>query len=310
MDKSATQAHQCDSATPTPTILVYTPSDLAENLLAIDGDANDDLLASTVAQEHEDMHGTVMTENPVASSSSEFPSPRAKRKSEDMDVGERKKKITKIAAESDRVSPFFASTHSDSESFPIHVASKSKGAYTKKGKTRTNAPVPAAGLSRAATTARQMNKAVLRDGNFVPSAARTKNFRAKCREWDSECQFEPTCTLVQCSSCKVWKKMSEPYNTKYFRRHTESVNCSPPAPIPVPSTKSIGSFFTKSVTRSKAKERPQKFSVPCPGLTVVYDVRDRWRGPCPWPLQPAALQEGIRRSICGSEAASSYHSES
>ncbi|KAF8145891.1 hypothetical protein K438DRAFT_1781521 [Mycena galopus ATCC 62051] len=159
-----------------------------------------------------------ITESPVASFESPSRTNGAKRRRENTVDIEERKKIAKIGAKPGRTSPhpFFASV---SELHPINSISKpSKVVSKKKVKGKPNAPFPAVGLSRTATTARRMNEDV-RSGTFVPSAAKTKNFQNKSRMWDSECGFKPTCTLVQCSHCKAWKKMSKPYNTKYFRAH-------------------------------------------------------------------------------------------
>lgn len=95
-------------------------------------------------------------------------------------------------------------------------------------------------------------------------------FRKTCRKWDSDATFEPTCLRVQCSNCKTWVKMKGSYNTSRFREHTEKP-CEPPAPD-APKVNTLAGFLMSSM-RPKPKERPQKVSKPCPGLTADYDAQ-------------------------------------
>ncbi|KAJ6532807.1 hypothetical protein B0H10DRAFT_2449660 [Mycena sp. CBHHK59/15] len=126
------------------------------------------------------------------------------------------------------------------------------------------------GISQSATAARKQRDAI-KSGKFQASAVRTHNFREKCRGYDSGACFEDTASQVQCSTCKVWKKMKEPYSATRFKEHIDAGKCSAPPAIDL-NKRTLDQF-------SLVKQRPKvnnlshsKVSRPCPGLTRAFDL--------------------------------------
>ncbi|KAJ7500733.1 hypothetical protein B0H11DRAFT_2225129 [Mycena galericulata] len=274
---------------------IADPSDTTENLLAVDADVNDELFqfaSPGVAETDERLDGdfndpgiqSLLLERPSGVSDA-LPrtSGAAKRIGETMDDDEQpKRKITKTSANSSRPAratdplpslpsnPFLASDSDAIDFFTVkpHPKKTQHGSKPKAaGKQDDSALV--VGVSRAATAARRLRDEV-KNGTFRPSAAKTQNFRNTCKKWDRDAAFEPTSKSVQCSTCKTWIAMKESYNTSRFREHAEFPQCSPPPPPPRP-VNNLANFFTSKPTRPKPKERPQKISRPCSGLTVAYD---------------------------------------
>jgi hypothetical protein len=232
-------------------------------------------------QDPEDIQMDIDQATALDEQPSSQPSRGVKRGADEIeDVKEPKRKLAKTAEQPGR-HPLASTSNASvaSRSSPIAVGKptnngknsmKSKAVAKSKAE---SAPAPSSsdsfvGMSLSATTARNLRAAV-KAGTFQASAAKTEKFQKTCRGLDTDATFEPTCMKVQCSTCKVWVGMQEPYNTSRFRMHTESP-CSPPPP-PV---NTIKNFFLQTATRPKPKEpvkRPQKISRPCPGLTASYD---------------------------------------
>ncbi|KAK7058169.1 hypothetical protein R3P38DRAFT_3547667 [Favolaschia claudopus] len=198
----------------------------------------------------------------------------AKRERDEVEeVVERKRKVAKTSADPAPVArhPLFSSNASRPRSLSPNSSPprSKKTAKNSKKHPSNDSSSSFVGASRSATTARSLRQQV-KDGTFRPSAKKTRTFQENCRAVDPECSFEPTCSKVQCSICKVWKPMKEPYNTSRFKEHAATL-CEPP---PEPKTpNAITNFFTKtSGSKPKPlKPRPQLVSVPCPGLTARYD---------------------------------------
>ncbi|KAJ7165277.1 hypothetical protein C8R46DRAFT_1277431 [Mycena filopes] len=188
-------------------------------------------------------------------------------KMEDVEDG-RKKKLTKPLEQSARPHPFFASDASRSDLAASSTNNKKKTSKAAKPPVDTFI-----GASISATNARNL-RAQVKAGTFVPSAAKTAKFRNACthKDVDPDAKFEPTSSKVQCSTCKTWVAMKDPYNTSRFREHRSSPCSAPPPPKPLkPKANTLTNFLTVTATRPKPKDRPQKASRPCPGLTAAYD---------------------------------------
>ncbi|KAJ6464939.1 hypothetical protein C8R45DRAFT_939782 [Mycena sanguinolenta] len=181
---------------------------------------------------------------------------------------ERPKKIAKPTEASDRqpAHPFFTSNTSDLS--PSTLIPPKKEANKLKAAASDPYSDPFVGMSRSAVLAKKL-RAQVKDGTFRPSSSRTATFQQTCRGYDEDAAFERTCSEVQCSTCKAWVVMKEPYNTSRFDAHQKKP-CEPPPPEPKFNT--IAQFLTQS-TRPKPKERPRKISKPCPGLAASYEAK-------------------------------------
>ncbi|KAK7013894.1 hypothetical protein R3P38DRAFT_3322441 [Favolaschia claudopus] len=244
-------------------------TDTAQNLLAVHPDINDDLLNHQVSSTTDLDVGMEAHSSSTAGDCGALPPHEAgretkaargtKRRADTEVVEEREKKVAKTATDPTPAvprHPIFSPG-----SFPTPSSSKPRNNDT------TSSFV---GISRAATKAREMKEKV-KNGTFKASATKTVNFQNTCRSLDADCTFEPTCSRVQCSTCEQWKPMKEPYNTTRFKEHIQK-GCEPP--LPKPKVNTLNNFFTKSVGASKPRPlhpRPQKVSLPCPGLTARYD---------------------------------------
>ncbi|KAJ7176665.1 hypothetical protein C8R46DRAFT_889360 [Mycena filopes] len=252
---------------------VIDTDDLAENLLAVDADINDELFkmahaaadstesskqslpVSTRGEEGPDVVHDVGLEAAILESLQARPSVEPTRENGD-------------GADSARPHPFFASDASRSDLAASSTNNKKKSSKAAKPPVDTFI-----GASISATNARNL-RAQVKAGTFVPSAAKTAKFRNACthKDVDPDAKFEPTSSKVQCSTCKTWVAMKDPYNTSRFREHRSSPCSAPPPPKPLkPKANTLTNFLTATGTRPKPKDRPQKVSRPCPGLTAAYD---------------------------------------
>ncbi|KAJ6471521.1 hypothetical protein C8R45DRAFT_1165330 [Mycena sanguinolenta] len=278
---------------------IVDPVDSAANILAVDIDINDELLGRIVSTsaESSESHSDSQTahapaiEDPsdVMSDPDAEPLEAAKVVGEpkDIEMGdatvpepsktsrglkrgadeteqleERKKKVAKTAGDPGRLT-----VHPLLKSDALPSASRSrKPAKNNKVSTASASNI---GISASASTARKLREQV-KNGTFRATAGKTANFQEECRKWDSDAAFEPTCSQVQCSTCKSWLKMKEPYNTYRFQQHAKQP-CNPPPPPPKVNT--LTKFLIPS-TRPKPKpERLQKILKPCPGITAEYDAK-------------------------------------
>ncbi|KAJ7433411.1 hypothetical protein FB451DRAFT_1419699 [Mycena latifolia] len=248
------------------------PDDAADNLLAANPDFNDVRMGPS-ANEAPAVAVAVQRASegtPVLVGESVVQVRGAQRPAETSSEGdERAKKQTKT---------------SDRSARPIHsffdrgpkAQPKSKSAK----KVAAGSTTAAIGISKSASAARQQREAV-KNGTFQASATKTRNFQEKCRSFDSGACFEETASKVQCSTCKKWKAMKEPYNFSCFREHVEAGKCIPPPPEPE-TVKQTLHHFQLVPTRPKPKNPPPPPTVtrPCPGLTrefnkVVSNYLDR-----------------------------------
>ncbi|KAJ7197465.1 hypothetical protein GGX14DRAFT_574247 [Mycena pura] len=202
-----------------------------------------------------------------------------KRRASSDELDERKGKALKTAESGDAPSaraPLFA-----------QLLSKPQNA-ARPPKPRIPTPPPNVGISASATKARELRQKA-KSGKLKPSAARTRNFREKCREKDPDAQFNDQSSEVQHSVCRRWVKMKEPFNTDRFKQHVDKANCAPPKleppkkKVPMASTKAPpldGSnallSFLKPAPPVRAPKPPSlpplvKVKRPCPGLTPRFD---------------------------------------
>ncbi|KAK6992640.1 hypothetical protein R3P38DRAFT_3430332 [Favolaschia claudopus] len=261
-------------------------NDTVDNMLAVDVDFNDELFRTnapplvlqveqTVAADPEPKDVLMEKLEPAESLRAYGGAKRGRDDVEEVEA-ERKRKVAKTSMDSDPAPaarhPLFSSNASRTRS-PSPIPSPPQSTKTRKKSQKhpsNDSSSSFVGASRSAITARNLRDQV-KNGTFQPSAKKTRNFQDNCRAVDPECNFEPTCSKVQCSICKEWKPMKEPYNTSRFKQHAVTL-CKPPPPEPKPPN-NITNFFTKS-SGSKPKPlkpRPQTISVPCPGLTARYD---------------------------------------
>ncbi|KAJ7092781.1 hypothetical protein B0H15DRAFT_1020862 [Mycena belliarum] len=261
-----------------PVPAISDPTDLAENLLSVDVDINDELYAlpsiaapcAELAEDSQDIEMGEAEEDPDKALLLSSRKGSAKRRAdsiEDAEEPERKIPRTVTAVrDPDRVA---------SRSTDLGLRLGAKTASKSTGRLGTQKPDlvdrASVGLSASATTTRNQ-RTKIKNGTFKPSATKTKNFREKCRTLDSGATFEPNSKEVQCSICKVWVKMKEPYNTSRFRDHAGAPCAPPPPPARPVNTLDASNFFTRvAAARPKPKERPKKISAPCRGLTAIYD---------------------------------------
>ncbi|KAJ6478183.1 hypothetical protein C8R45DRAFT_1216427 [Mycena sanguinolenta] len=279
---------------------IVDPADSAANILAVDIDIKDELLGRIVSTsaESSESHSDSQTapapaiEDPsdVMSDPDAEPLDATKVVGEpkDIEMGDatvpepsktsrglkrgadeteqleerKKKKVAMTAGDPGRLT-----VHPLSKSDALPSASRSR--TPAKNNKASTASASNIGISASASTARKLREQV-KNGTFRATAGKTANFQEECRKWDSDAAFEPTCSQVQCSTCKSWLKMKEPYNTYRFQQHAKQP-CNPPPPPPKVNT--LTKFLIPS-TRPKPKpERLQKILKPCPGLTAEYDTK-------------------------------------
>ncbi|KAJ7886273.1 hypothetical protein B0H13DRAFT_1889295 [Mycena leptocephala] len=176
----------------------------------------------------------------------------AKRRAEASGDDERAKKVVKTSEPSARAE----TVHPSSIAVP-----KSKLA-------RISNPNPE--RNKSATAARNQRDAI-KQGKFLASAVRTRNFLEKCRSYNSDAGSEETASQAQCSTCKSWKKMKEPYSATRLREHVEAGKCSPPVETD-PAKRTLDQFsMVKKPPKAKNPPPPTTVNRPCPGLTRAFD---------------------------------------
>ncbi|KAJ7078625.1 hypothetical protein C8R43DRAFT_1143365 [Mycena crocata] len=271
---------------------ILRPDDLAENLLAVVPDINDIRLSNFTARTRDipEMSQTAAATVSEDAGPPGFPARGLKRVSEATtseptgDDDARRKRV-KLSESSDRSAfvpgaPRGAASFCDPGYQPKVVVKSKKSTKAKAKPAKPKAPQPSkpeassssVGISRSAAASRNQREQV-RHGTFKGNAKRTEAFRLKCRGADSDAGFEETSSQVQCSKCKRWFKMKEPYNTFNFTAHRNAEKCA--APPPEPSSQATNSKLDEFglVERRPEPKNPPRFTVPrpCPGLTRAFN---------------------------------------
>ncbi|KAJ6487065.1 hypothetical protein DFH09DRAFT_1457048 [Mycena vulgaris] len=245
------------------------PNDLVENLLAVNPDINDARMENNTTNDAEVAPVVAVAEAfsdpPVGAV---IPVRGVKRPAEPSGDGDDREK--KVAKTSESTARAIHSFFDGRPKVPAAANPKSKSAK----QASSEASSSTIGISKSATAARKQREAI-KKGKFQASSTRLHNFQEKCRGFDSGACFEDTASRVQCSICKVWKKMKEPYSVTRFREHVEAGNCSaPPAPESEsdPSKRTLDQFtMVKMRPKSRNLSPPPTVIRPCPGLTRAFD---------------------------------------